>query len=520
MKSFLSTALSVVAGCAIASAAVAAESPTAQVSDLIKLAEQNPQDAELRVRIGSLLNQMGAEEEAQVYLDQARQIDPSLGDLSDAGATYDDVDFSSVRGASQGQDVWVCTMPFTNDYGLDEGFYGYSVATRSANQGDEILSWFQEPNNLHPVIGQNLYQWHDGLFRQVGQSWLKHGFCALQSGGCGSCQPAGGGCPPLLGPGCSDPYSASLNGNQNRLGPKHEVNPTTGIFPGVHARPSGTNFNRGRLLVPQADAIPSDQGAEYWVESQYIHAEDSHTSSDNSINNVSHAEVSMSNNTQRSLSNPPDFLTWSGNFPQEPAIMAWKRVDPSVEVVQFEADGYIWAGGSATDQGDGTWLYQYNVFNLDSNAGVDEVMVNFGGGVNVSASDFHHPLWHSGSTYSNEEWLQDQVSGGFAFTVANDNVNNNRVRWGTTYSYTFVADTEPTDGTVTLNVPGVGQYDVALPVPSSGCTGDLNGDGIVDANDLAGVISFWGSDRGDLTGDGATDASDLATLVAGWGPCP
>ena len=55
------------------------------------------------------------------------------------------------------------------------------------------FSWFQEPNNLHPVIGQNLYQWHDGLFRQVGQSWLKHGFCALQSGGCGSCQPAGGG---------------------------------------------------------------------------------------------------------------------------------------------------------------------------------------------------------------------------------------------------------------------------------------------------------------------------------------
>jgi len=519
MKSFLSTTLSVVAGCAIASAAIAAESPTAQVSDLIKLAEQNPQDANIRVRLGSMLNQMGLAEEAQVYLDQALQIDPSLGDLSDAGAAYDDLDFSSVRGASSGQDVWVCTMPGINNYGLSGGFYGYSVATNSANQGDEILSWFGEPSALHPVIGQNLYQWHNGLFRQVGQSWLKHGFCALQQFGCGACQPAGGGCPPLLGPGCSDPYSASLNGSQNRLGPKHEVNPTTGIFPGNHARPSGTNFNRGRLLVPQELAIPSSQGAQYWVEGQYIHPEDSHTSSDNSINNASHAQTSMSGNSSRSLSSPPNSLTWSGNFPQEPAIMAWQRVDPTVEIVQFEADGYIWAGGSATDQGDGTWLYQYNVFNLDSNAGVDEVTVNFGGGVNISDPTFHHPLWHSGATYSNNPWLSTRGGSGYTFLTSDSGVNNNRVRWGTTYSYTFVADTEPTDGTVTLNVPGVGQYDVALPVPSSGCAGDLNGDGVVDAADLAGVISFWGTDRGDLTGDGNTDASDLAALVASWGPC-
>ena len=30
---------------------------------------------------------------------------------------------------------------------------------------------------------------------------------------------------------CSDSYSAGLNGAQSGLGPKFEVNPTTGVFP-------------------------------------------------------------------------------------------------------------------------------------------------------------------------------------------------------------------------------------------------------------------------------------------------
>jgi|GEM_PF-584713 len=520
MKAFLSTALSLVAGCAIVgSASAATPSGMESVKDLIELAEQNPKDANVRVRLGSMLNSMGFEAEAQQYLLEAQQLDPSVGDLSDAGEIYE-LEPGLMRGVSSGQDVWVCTMPGIANWGLSGGFYAYSLATTSANQGDTTLSWFPSPSNLHPVIGQNLYQWHDGLFRHIGQSWLKHGFCALQQGGCGSCQPAGGGCPPLLGPGCSDPYTAGLNGTQFRLGPKHEVNPTTGIFNGSHSTPSGTNTNRGRLLVPQALAIPSGPGTEYWVEGQYIHAEDSHSTSDHSLNNASHAEVTMFNNSSRSLSTPPTSLTAPGNFPQEPAIMAWQRVDPDVEIVQFEADGYIWAGGSATDQGDGTWLYQYNVFNLDSNNGVDRVTVNFGSGVNVTDPTFHHPLWHSGSVYNNDPWVTSRGAEGYTFSTADGSANNNRVRWGTMYSYTFVADSEPSDGTVTLNVPGTGEFDVALPVPSSAaCVADLDGDGEVGAGDLAGLISFWGTGRVDFDGDGDTGASDLALLIGSWGPC-
>jgi hypothetical protein len=50
------------------------------------------------------------------------------------------------------------------------------------------------------------------------------------------------------------------------------------------------------------------------------------------------------------------------------------------------------------------------------------------------------------------------------------------------------------------------------PVPA-----DLNGDGSVDAADLALLLGSWGTSGNDLTGDGTVDASDLAILLGAWG---
>ena len=56
--------------------------------------------------------------------------------------------------------------------------------------GDHIgncwLEWFSG-NNRHPVIGQNMYRLLDGRFEQIGLSWLKHGFTALQQEECDDC---------------------------------------------------------------------------------------------------------------------------------------------------------------------------------------------------------------------------------------------------------------------------------------------------------------------------------------------
>ncbi|MFM7261012.1 MAG: FG-GAP-like repeat-containing protein, partial [bacterium] len=51
-----------------------------------------------------------------------------------------------------------------------------------------------------------------------------------------------------------------------------------------------------------------------------------------------------------------------------------------------------------------------------------------------------------------------------------------------------------------------------------GIPGDLNGDGTVNAADLAEMLNGWGSaGPTDLNGDGTTDASDMAVLLGNFG---
>ena len=54
---------------------------------------------------------------------------------------------------------------------------------------------------------------------------------------------------------------------------------------------------------------------------------------------------------------------------------------------------------------------------------------------------------------------------------------------------------------------------------SSGNQGDVNGDGVVDGNDLTAIFSAWGQSSGpDPNGDGTVDALDLAFVLGGWTP--
>ena len=99
------------------------------------------------------------------------------------------------------------------------------------------LNWFQLPNTDHPVIPQNLYRLSGGpnnneRFEQIGQSWLKHAFLALEDNACGfGCNTNGCSQGVQLCSGCSDPYSAGLNADQFGIGSRAWVNPFTGSFP-------------------------------------------------------------------------------------------------------------------------------------------------------------------------------------------------------------------------------------------------------------------------------------------------
>lgn len=65
---------------------------------------------------------------------------------------------------------------------------------------------------------------------------------------------------------------------------------------------------------------------------------------------------------------------------------------------------------------------------------------------------------------------------------------------------------------------------IELPPPPQ-CEGDVNGDGVVDAIDLAAVLSVFEqpagcNEPGDLDGNGQVDAVDLVVVLQHWGECP
>ncbi len=56
----------------------------------------------------------------------------------------------------------------------------------------------------------------------------------------------------------------------------------------------------------------------------------------------------------------------------------------------------------------------------------------------------------------------------------------------------------------------------------AGCPQDLDGDGQVEAFDLAIVLGSWGPCEGcpaDSNGDNVVNAADLAQLLGAWGMC-
>ena len=110
------------------------------------------------------------------------------------------------------------------------------AATQSCNSGTEPLDWFEAGGDTrHPVIAQNMFRLKDGRFEQIGQSWLKHGFCAVNEteSMCGPCNATP--CD-TLGVGCADTYTALANARGLRS--KRFVNFTVGIHVASDLLPS------------------------------------------------------------------------------------------------------------------------------------------------------------------------------------------------------------------------------------------------------------------------------------------
>jgi len=339
-----------------------------------------------------------------------------------------------------GPDVIVGVLNGVDSYGQVGGINAYSVGTTSCNKGDTPLNWISNTNQ-HPVIGQNMFRLKGGRFEQIGQSWLKHGFTALQGNDCNfGCDPYPNGT--HLGSGCSDPYGSGLNGSQSGLGPKFEVNATTGIFlyPFTAQGQQGDAIYK-RLQVKTADIDPNQNaGARYFVEGHYVTPDDA--AAGNQDNNASYQEITVTNN-------PPTYTInlISSTMRETPALHAWQAVDPavSIQTIKIPNDRNVELGYKVTDLGGGMWHYEYALYNVNSHRSARYFSVPIPSGVSVSNIGFHDVDYHSGEPFDSTDWTATVAGGSITWATQTfvENPNANALRWGTLYNFRFDANSPP-----------------------------------------------------------------------------
>jgi len=383
----------------------------------------------------------------------------------------------------------------------------FSIGTKSCNTGTCQLNWISSTND-HPVIGQNMYRLKDGRFEQIGQSWLKHGYTALQQSLCGTCQSSGSGS--YLGVNCADPYSASLNGSQSRLGPKFEVNPFSGDFPYPPTNGNLTgNAIYKRLQVKNSDLDPAlNPGSQYFVEAQYVSWDDSYTGMNK--NNASYRPITVSGSA-----GTYDIALSGSTLRETPAIRAWAAADATVVLsdVSVPNDGLILLGAKVTQVG-GTWRYEYAVQNVSMHRAIGWFAVPIPVGAAVTNISFHDVDYHSGEPIVGTDWpglVQDGRIYWASETQA-QNPNANSLRWGTLYNFRFELNVPPTTGAVALGPwrPGAPtEFSASTLVPTL-----CDGDGYCEAGETCSSCAADCANQG-----GGSGCCGNASCELGENPC-
>jgi len=493
---------------------------------------------------------------------------------------YPDVIVSSVGGSYDGTGTG--SLGF---YGVSNGIAAYAIGSDSCNIGTAPAIWMDTTagfTNQHPVIGSAMYRMFNGRFEQIGMSWLKHGFCAADSCSHGNNAPSTGpaGCSglPTVGGGtcqgdlgstsgncdwlgygrATDTYGAGLNSSQGGcpgcLGPRSEINPWTGSYPypPVKAATGQTTCLLKRLQIRNTDLDPANYprynastnptGSQYFAEIVYIFTDEWPTER---YNNYSYRKVVAPTTTATSsvsgCTGPYyalDFTTGTGNltFPMHPAIDAWAANDPGVTAAQVDApnDGRFYISAKATNLGNGTWQYEYAVFNMNSDRGAASFSIpkSPAAALSVSSLGFHAPEYHSGESYDASPWAGavNSSSIDWSCTPWATNANANALRWSTLYNFRFVANVAPKNGPnfkvrLGLFKPGIQVNDPTyvevgnLPVPGDPpCAADFNHSGYVSVQDLFDFLVPWFNlaPAADFNGVNGVTQQDLFDFLAAW----
>ena len=332
-------------------------------------------------------------------------------------------------------DVKLGILSGINDLGhvgtYPNGRTGMSMSTTSCNVGDVNMNWFAAMNEDHPGINMQLYRELDGRFEMVGISWVKHGFFALSSSQCTPCQNPSNGT--FLGVGCSDTYANSNNGDRFWLGPRDEWDAFLGtwectgsFFDGTpvdcQRDQGGNGFNSVDHRLESFDYDLGNPGATYYYEAHYVMHDDV-----NNMNDIGSRRCTMSwNGSSWNFATPG-----SGNALVEgPALLRWGDTQTIASPKPY--DGEVVLAVDVTDNGNGTWRYEYALFNWRLESEVRSFQIPFKG----FASDFY---FHDIDDQASNDWQVSTADNNITFTFPDVFLSGHKVGGplGHNYLYNF-----------------------------------------------------------------------------------
>jgi hypothetical protein len=421
-----------------------------------------------------------------------------------------------------GPDLALSDIYETFRYGTLNGQSAYAIGNWNCNVGDEPVAWDVLTDN-HPVFGFSVHRVLDGRLEQIGLSWVKHAFSAVNLTRCQTCTFNGHDGSNLY-PGCADAYSAPINGAQTGLGPRSQVNATSGAFTfPVDYSVSGpaTNVLSRRIPINNTDLDPAQNaGAIYLIEAQAVAPDDAAAGNDSNNTAVRRTRITGSGTNFN--------LTLSAGDQNQAGLCvveAWAQLDPTVLVsrVRVPGEGLIAVASKVQDRGGGVRRYIYAIQNLNSDRAIGSFTIPRPDCIVRGASSMRQPVYHSGDAWSNAPWTVADGPGTVVWSVPQSfeaNPMSSAVRWGTVLSVWFDASAESRVELATVGMfkpGGVGAVGVAVHVPRS--PADFNSDGFVDFFDFDDfVLAFEGGEPGaDINRDGFLDFFDFDDFVVLFG---
>lgn len=325
---------------------------------------------------------------------------------------------------------------------------------------------FQHPYaqiDQHPFLAWSIYRINElGQLEQVGRSGGKHAF-ASENGDCICANDSH-----ILGPGCSDEYSAGTNDFSFNLAPRTEVLAHTAQWGRCHSfyDPDCDGFDNftvqndfaQRAAVAESDlAAHPTPASRYHVEAWYLVRDDSNY--DDSIGSV---EV------QPQWTGAMWLSPISGSYLMGPVIDRWVPRNSmntmSAHQVVTTVQGSLHLAVKVTSIGNGKYRYDYALMNRDFG-----IPITAGTEPNMDLQSYHGvaalrlPVaaasliegfqFYDGDGTAVDDWSLSR-SGNTLTVSAPDGTS---LDWGSLYRITFVADSAPVSGqaAMTLATSGV-----------------------------------------------------------------